>query len=232
MPLVHPADVPPTFRDLLTSMHAGEPQPGADGGLRQLDDTTRVADDEGMVLFTLAGSAPLADTLEIGLAYGFSTAYLLAAQAARGARAGRHVAVDPYQDSDWEGIGLAVARRLIEKSSVLDAASFRHLPQRSEHALVDLDRAGAQFGLTFIDGYHRFDDVLVDFTLAARLTPHDGVIVLHDMWLDSIAAVAGFVRSNRGDFAEIDTGCGNLFAVRRVGDDERNWDHFAAFPMR
>lgn len=232
MPLGHPGNLPAAFRDRLTSMHAGEPQPGADGRLHQLDDTTRIADDEGMALFTLAGSAPLADTLEIGLAYGFSTAYLLAAQEARGAAAGCHVAVDPYQDRDWEGIGLAVAHGLIEQSSGLDAASFRHLPQRSEHALVDLDRARARFGLTFIDGYHRFDDVLVDFTLAARLTPCDGVIVLHDMWLDSIAAVAGFVRSNRRDFAEIDTGCDNLFAVRRVGDDERNWDHFAAFPMR
>jgi predicted O-methyltransferase YrrM len=223
-------DVPKAYREVLTSMHATEPQRDSRGSLRDLDETTRISDDEGMALFSLAQQAPGADTLEIGLAYGFSTVYLLAAHHARGT--GSHTAVDPYQDTDWHGMGLACAERLVRQSSALTTASFCHIPERSEHALVDLDRGGRRFGLTFIDGYHRFDDVLVDFTLAARLTEMGGFIVLHDMWLDSIAAVAGFVRCNRADFAEVDTGCENLFAVRRVGDDTRNWDHFRAFPMR
>ena len=99
-------------------------------------------------------------------------------------------------------------------------------------ALTDLARQGRTFGLTFIDGYHRFDDVLVDFTLAARMCPEGGVIVLHDMWLPSIAAVASFLRTNRVDFAEVQTGCPNLFAMRRIADDERDWTHFVAFPLR
>ena len=112
------------------------------------------------------------------------------------------------------------------------SVDFALLPERSEMALTDLARQGRTFGLTFIDGYHRFDDVLVDFTLAARMCPEGGVIVLHDMWLPSIAAVASFLRTNRVDFAEVQTGCPNLFAMRRIADDERDWTHFVAFPLR
>ena len=56
--------------------------------------------------------------------------------------------------------------------------------------------------------------------------------MLHDMWLDSIASVAAFLNTNRTDFVEVATGCENLLAVRRVGDDQRNWDHFVPFVAR
>jgi predicted O-methyltransferase YrrM len=169
-------------------------------------------------------------TLEVGLAYGFSTVYLLAALEANGG--GTHVAIDPYQDTDWSGVGVTTAARLVRGSTVLTDDAFRHIPTRSERALVDLGRNYGEFGLTFIDGYHRFDDVLVDFTLAAPMCPVGSVIVLHDMWLDSIFSVASFLRTNRCDFQEIQTGCENLFAVKRVDEDTRNWDHFVPFAMR
>lgn len=215
------------FQDVLASMHATQPQADAQGKLQPLDDTTRISPEEGMALFRLALQTKATATLEIGLAYGFSTVYLLAALEHNGG--GTHVAVDPYQFTDWDGVGLTTAQRLVAGSPVLGPDAFRFMAVRSEHALVDLDRCQSRFGLTFIDGYHRFDDVLVDFTLAARLCPRGAVIVMHDMWLDSIATVAAFLRRNRPDFMEVDTGCDNLLAMRRVGADDRNWDHFVPF---
>jgi predicted O-methyltransferase YrrM len=214
------------FRSVLESMHATEPQRGADGMLHELDDTTRISPQEGAALYSLVVSTRARATLEVGLAFGFSTAYLLAGLDRNGG--GTHTAIDPYQDTDWHGVGLTTATSLVQQSG-LPGDAFRFLAQRSERALVDLARSDAHFEVTFIDGYHRFDDVLVDFTLAAPMCPIGGVIVLHDMWLGSIAAVASFLLHNRGDFQEISTGCDNLFAVRRVGPDERNWDHFVPF---
>jgi predicted O-methyltransferase YrrM len=225
-----PVEVGSEFRSVLTSMHAGEPQLDASGVRRQIDDSTRISIDEGMTLFSLCAADNVTSTLEVGLAYGFSTVYLLAALAKNGG--GRHTAIDPYQATDWSGIGLTTARRLAADSTPLTQDSFVLIEQRSDLALVDLERTGRTFGLTFIDGYHRFDDVLVDFTHSARMCPVGGVIVLHDMWLDSIAAVAGFLRHNRPDFTEIATGCDNLFAVRRIGPDVREWMHFVDFPHR
>ncbi|MDQ1246297.1 MAG: hypothetical protein QG597_665 [Actinomycetota bacterium] len=229
-PLDDPAVLAAPFADVLQSMHAGQPQLGSDGRRHMIDDTTRISEDEGMTLFRLGVEAEVAATLEVGLAYGFSTAYLLAALHHNGG--GSHTAIDPYQDTDWSGIGLTTAIALVTTATALTTDSFTLIPERSDPALIDLARTGRTFDLTFIDGYHRFDDVLVDFTLAARMCPIGGLIVLHDMWLDSIAAVASFLRRNRADFAEIATGCDNLFAVRRVDEDRRNWDHFVAFPLR
>lgn len=218
------------FRRTLESLHAGAPQLGSDGLTHPIDATTRISEDEGRALFSLATDRGVCDTLEVGLAYGFSTTYLLAAVAANGS--GSHTAIDPFQETDWQGIGVSIAGRLVDEVPSLGPGSFAWRADRSEGALVDLAREGRTFGFIFIDGYHRFDDVLVDFTLSARLCPVGGAIALHDMWLDSVAAVASFIRRDRRDFAPIDTGCDNLFAVRRVDADRRDWSHFAPFPMR
>jgi predicted O-methyltransferase YrrM len=218
------------FHATLRSMYAGEPQRGAPGTLHDIDDSTRISVSEGMTLYSLCVADNVTSTLEVGLAYGFSTVFLLAALARNGG--GTHTAIDPLQDTDWSGIGHTTARRLAAAATDLGSDSFVLVPERSEPALIDLERAGRSFGLTFIDGYHRFDDVLVDFTLSARMCPVGGMIVLHDMWLESIQAVSSFLRHNRTDFAEIATGCDNLFAVRRIDEDQRDWRHFVAFPLK
>ena len=218
------------WRAALVSMYAGEPQRGADGCLHGIDETTRISIAEGMTLFSLCVADRVTSTLEVGLAYGFSAVFLLAALERTGC--GTHTAIDPFQMTDWHGIGIASAAELTAGSAVLTPGSFSWIEARSDPALIDLERAGSTFGFTFVDGYHRFDDVLVDFTLSARMCPVGGLIVLHDMWLDSIKAVASFVRYDRPDFAAVPTDCENLFVVRRVGEDERDWTHFVDFPLR
>ena len=214
----------------LSSLYAGEPQRGADGRPHEIDETTRISIAEGLTLFSLCVADRVASTLEVGLAYGFSTVFLLAALERMGG--GTHTAIDPFQMTDWHGIGITRAAELTAGSAVLTPGSFIWVEARSDPALIDLERAGSTYGLVFIDGYHRFDDVLVDFTLSARLCQVGGLIVLHDMWLDSIRAVASFLRHDRPDFAEVPTACENLFVVRRVGEDERDWTHFVDFPLR
>ncbi len=217
-------------RDVLASMYGGEPQLGEDGQRHPIDATTRISVAEGMTLHGLCVAAGATSLLEVGLAYGFSTVFLLAALEKAGG--GTLVSIDPFQATDWHGIGAGHARRLVSRSPVLAPGSFSWVEDRSERALVELERAGRCHDLTFIDGYHRFDDVLVDFTLAARTCSPGGAIVLHDRWLDSVEAVVSFVRNNRGDFEEVPTACENLGVFRRTGDDGRDWSHFVRFPLR
>jgi len=218
------------YRDVLRSLYDGESQYGADGRLYAIDGSTRVSLAEGMTLHSLCVTDRVTATLEVGLAYGFSAVFLLAALERVGG--GTHTAIDPFQMTDWHGIGITHAHELTAQSATLTSRSFTWIEDRSDRALVDLERAGRTCGLVFIDGYHRFDDVLVDFALSARMCRSGGLIVLHDMWLDSIKAVASFVRNDRPDFAEVATACDNLFVVRRVGEDERDWSHFVDFPLR
>lgn len=216
------------FRDALLSRYRGEPQRGADGLLHPIDETTRISVAEGTTLHALCQENGVTSSLEVGLGYGFSTLFLLAAHAGRAG--GRHTAIDPYQTTDWHGIGAEQARALVSLPSRSACVSFDWIEDWSHRALVDLERRGRAFGLVFIDGYHRFDDVLVDFSLAARVCGPGCLVVFHDLWLESVQALTSFIRHNRSDFSEVATCCENLCVFRRVGDDRRAWSHFVDFP--
>jgi predicted O-methyltransferase YrrM len=224
------ADLPETCRRTLLSLYGNQPQPGADGALHPIDATTRIKVEEGLELLRLGREIKASALLEIGMAYGFSSQFLLAALAPVG---GRLVAVDPYQHSDWHGIGNGLVKRslaaLAKDPAMVGPLAFHCIEERSERAFLQLEAAGERFDLIFIDGYHRFDDVLIDVTLAARLCRPGGVLVLHDLWLPSVRGVVSFLEANRRDLQRLPTPCRNLGIFQVVGSDQRNWDHFVAF---
>jgi predicted O-methyltransferase YrrM len=159
-------------------------------------------------------------TVEIGLAYGFSTIYILAALHENGT--GSHTAIDPHQPAYHE-IGL----RHPEKLNMADA--FTLIRQMSVPALVDLHRKDEHFEFIFIDGNHRFDDVLVDFILSSEVCAIGGHIILDDMWMPAIQKVAAFARANRKDFIEIQSPIENIAAFQKIAEDTRSWDHYIVF---
>jgi predicted O-methyltransferase YrrM len=211
--------LPRPFRSALLSMYNGEQQLGSDGERHSFDGNVRISPEQGMWLYSLCREAKPKATLEIGLAYGFSLVYFLAAIRENGV--GHHTAVDPFQ-SDWHGIGW-------RQSQSLDMSdSFRLIEEKSISALVHFADRGEMFEVIFIDGNHRFDDVFVDFTLSAELCPMGGCIILHDMWMPSVRMAVAFIRSNRKDFEEI-TPMSSIAAFRRIGEDAREWHHYVEF---
>ncbi len=209
------------FRGALLSMYRAKSMVGSDGAHYPIDSVTRTLPSQGMWFYDQCRSLRPVATLEVGFAYGFSALFFLAAIAAN--KSGNHTAVDPFQRSDWHGIGLANVR------AVNGGALFRFIEERSDRAATDLVREKASFDIVFIDGNHRLDDALVDFYLYAPLCKAGGHIVFDDMWMSSIQTVASFVRSNRPDFAEMPTQHPNISVFRRIGDDSRRWDHFQPF---
>jgi len=215
--------LPDPFRCALLSMYAGEPQLGEDGKLHVLDGTTNISPEEGMWLYELCRKVKPQATLEIGLAYGFSTVYFLAAMPAEGNA--HHTAIDPFQrraPGRWEGIGLEHGRRF-------GGERFRFIEKPSSSALVRLAEHSEHFEIIFVDGRHLFDLALLDFTLSAELCPTGGYIILDDMWLASIQRVAAFVKANRNDFVYNETPIANIAVFRRTGTDDRKFKHFVEF---
>jgi predicted O-methyltransferase YrrM len=212
--------LPEMFAARLTSMYAREAQIGEAGAEYMLDGVTQISGDQGLWLHQLCLKVLPQKTLEIGLGYGFSTLYILAAISQN--KVGHHTSVDPYQ-SAWHGVGLANVRRVGMESS------FRFINEPSFPALIDLGRAGEEFEIIFIDGSHKFDDALIDFTLASKLCPINGYVVLDDMWMPSISKVVAFLRTNRADFVSVETPVKNIAAFQRVSLDTRSWDHFQDF---
>jgi predicted O-methyltransferase YrrM len=212
--------LPEPFRGALLSMYSGQLQRGSDGELHALDPYTRTAPKYGMWLYESCRRLKPRQTLEVGLAFGFSTVYFLAAVHENGS--GLHAAIDPLQDY-WHGIGLRHAENLGM------AHAFRFYNEKSVSALVKLAADNQRFELIFIDGNHRFDDVLVDFTLSAEICPLGGYIVLDDVRLPSIRRVESFILNNRADFSKISTPLRGIVAFQRTGDDAREWRHHVDF---
>jgi predicted O-methyltransferase YrrM len=193
-----------------SSMYRREPQLGSDGRKHELDGAIYISPQQGMALYRFAKEA--SRTCEIGMAYGYSTLFFMAA--------GReHTAIDPFQEV-WHGVGREAA-----------GSQCRWINERSDRASTDLERAGESFDLIFIDGNHRFDDVLTDFYLFAPLCRMGGRIILDDMWMPSIQTIVAFLKTNRQDFelAPLDPQAVNISVFRKVTEDRRDWNHFTPF---
>jgi predicted O-methyltransferase YrrM len=211
------------FKTTLLSLYQGDPQKGFDGELHPIDGTTRIPPEEGMLIYNLCLSAKPESTLEIGLAYGFSTIYFLAAATKN--QKGKHTAIDPLQKSHWHGIGLTLARTHAPKWE----ESFRFIHDRSDRAATDLLRESRKYDLIFIDGNHKFDDVLVDFYLYSQLCAIGGKIILDDMWMSSIQSAVSFIRKNRADFVEMPTSFPGAAVFQKISEDKRQWNEFVEF---
>lgn len=216
------AVLPADAEALLGSMYAWEPQVGNGGEHHPMDGATRLSRARGDLLHHYYREVKPDLSIEIGLAYGFSTVFLLSALHEQGR--GHHIAIDPLQSSSWKGIGAARAALL----GLEECFTAIEEPSHLALARLALERPEAQ--LVFIDGDHRFDAVLLDFTLADLLLSVEGVIVFDDLWLPSIRRAVSFVARNRGDYRLLPTRHANMAAFRKVrSEDARPWDHFVPF---
>jgi predicted O-methyltransferase YrrM len=216
------ASIGEPFVSVLCSMYRNEPQVGAEGKTYAIDAITRIGPQQGMLIYQLVCDAKPDNTLEIGLAFGFSSVYFLAAIKANGK--GHHVALDPYQYEKWNGVGAAR-----EKVLGIEAGIFEFIRENSIQGLALLGKQQRRFGTILIDGDHKFDGALLDFKVAASLCEPGGHIILDDMWMASIQKVASFIRLNRPDFAEAPTATENMTVFKKIGDDKRRWDDFVPF---
>jgi hypothetical protein len=127
--------------------------------------------------------------MEIGLAYGLSTLCICEALAKVGGR--RHIAIDAFQSTIWNGIGI----------HNVHAAGFSNLielrEELSQDALPRLFAEGVKVDFAYIDGTHTFDQKIVDFFYVDRILNVGGVIAFDDCDWPSIHQVCRFIATNR-----------------------------------
>ena len=165
----------------------------------------------------------LVSTLETGMAYGLSTLAICGVHEERDD--GQHIAIDPHQSSDWQGIG-----RLNLERAGLDHRA-RVIEARSDEALPRLRDEGVKIDFALIDGLHLFDAALVDFFHTDRMLDVGGVVVFHDTWMPAIALAAEFVRTNRA-YEPLEAADPAMIALRKLADDDRPWDYHRDFAGR
>jgi predicted O-methyltransferase YrrM len=185
-----------------------------------IDATTRISIAQGAQINQIVRQSVAIKSLEIGFAYGFSAVWIL--DALRSREALRHVAIDPFEMTHWGGVGLHQVKRL----SV--APGFEWIEEESIHALPRLIKSEEKFDFIFIDGSHRFDNVLVDFYLSDQLVSPGGLLAFDDMWMPSIRTVVSFVLANR-QYKMVAQPVSNMMVLRKLGDENRDWRHFECF---
>jgi predicted O-methyltransferase YrrM len=129
-------------------------------------------------------------TLEVGLAYGTSALAILDGVDRRVHE--KHICIDPYQNHlpDWGGRGLYN----LERAGLSSLIEFHE--DCSYEALPRILARGDIVDFAFIDGWHTFDYVLVDFFYVDKLLRLGGTVVLDDVDQPPIRKLLRYVLTN------------------------------------
>jgi predicted O-methyltransferase YrrM len=172
-------------------------------------------------LYRLVRAHRLRRTLEVGMGWGLSG--LAICQGLRDNGGGHHVAVDPGQTTIYRSVGLLNLRR----AGLGDLVQL--FEEKAEFALPDLLRRGEWFDLTFIDGWHLHDYVMLDLFYARQLVRAGGWICLDDTWMPAVSRTVAFALRNLSMLALVERN-DNYCLLRKLNrPDDRAWDHFEEF---
>jgi predicted O-methyltransferase YrrM len=128
---------------------------------------------EGAFLQQIIRSVKPRQSLEIGCAYGVSTLYICE-ELAHLEQPVHHIVMDPFQSTQWRGIG----RRNVREAGFGAMVDFRE--EYSEIVLPRLLADGATIDFALIDGWHTFDQVMMEFYYINRLLRVGGVVAFDD----------------------------------------------------
>jgi predicted O-methyltransferase YrrM len=131
-----------------------------------------ISEDEGRFLKKAIIENGYKETIEIGCALGISSLYICDGLSETGCDCW-HTIIDPNQKTTWKSIGIQNL-----KNAGHDRFTLIEAP--SEIALPELLGKKKEFDLAFVDGWHTFDHVLLDFFYLNRLIRVGGMIVFDD----------------------------------------------------
>ena len=184
--------------------------------------------DAGLVLRAMVECEKAKHTIEIGMAVGMSTLFILEGLlAANPGETPQHTAVDPGQTKWWDNAAVLQLRQ----GGCEDCVEL--IQEDSMTALPRMIGERRRFDWAFIDGSHFFENVLIDIVCLSRLVKPGGLIVLDDLWMPAVYQAAAYAVTNLGLTPEPPAQPSvrrRLLPLRRpLTDPIRAWDHFVPF---
>lgn len=167
------------------------------------------------------------NSIEIGLAYGFSTLYICEGLL-HNEQNPKHTIIDAWQTKPdkYANIGLD----LLAKAGVEDIIEFHG--EKSQIVLPRFLAENRKFDFAFVDGNHRFDYVFSDLFYLGQLVRLGGVIFMDDYNAPGIKKAAKFFVKNLGWRIEDDgSDKEREWAILRISEkeDSRQYDYFVDF---
>lgn len=142
---------------------------------------------QGLLLQKLIMEIKPKKSLEIGLAYGISSLFILDALAQIKCNETVHYILDPEPDVYWNNIGLLNIRKAKFESMV----DFRKL--RSDDGLIQLIQEKQRVQFAYVDTTKVFDVVFADFYLINKILDVGGVIVFDDCGFPGIRKLVRYI---------------------------------------
>jgi predicted O-methyltransferase YrrM len=205
---------------VLSRMLATGSVTAADGSTIPLN--SEVSAEEGFALQKLIRLYKPRVTLEVGLAYGVSALFICEALAE--VKGEKHIVIDPYQLGvrsldfiagpshtmrvGFDGLGLAN----LDRAGYTRLVEYHNEP--SYRALPALEAAGQRIDFAFIDGWHTFDYVMVDFFYVDRMLRVGGIMVLDDTGYPAIRKLARYIATHRS-YSAVGGGAGTPTSLKR-----------------
>ncbi|HAY34129.1 MAG TPA: class I SAM-dependent methyltransferase [Ignavibacteria bacterium] len=151
----------------------------------------QISEEEGSLIQKCMTEAKAIVSVEIGLAFGTSALYIC--ETLRKTKNTKHYIIDPYQnfENSYGGIGLNNLRRA-------GYGEIIHFIEKPSHlGLAELESNKVTVDFAFIDGWHTFDHVMVDFFFVDKILRIGGTMILDDADWPAIEKVCSFISSNR-----------------------------------
>ncbi len=176
--------------------------------------------DEAKFLESLIKKYEPGKTLEIGCATGISSLIICEAIGSNGS----HTIIDAFQSTDWENHGL-------NNLSNAGFSNFRLIEELSEFVLPNLLKSGEKYDFVFVDGWHTFDHVLVEFFYINRLLHTGGIVVFDDTSLEGLNRLMRYI-SNYPNYECIGhSGEIRLSKSRQIINLAKKLFYFLSLPM-
>jgi cephalosporin hydroxylase len=218
----------PATRSMLRKLYSSLPIVGKSGKVFESRPALSTTRNLNEIVEILRRSRP-ENTLEVGMAFGGSS--LIFTDVGRAVCTGsyRHTAIDPYQSTVWDGVGM----QCLEDAGLQNFIEL--LEEPSCLVLPRLLSEGRRFAVIYVDGSHLFEDVFVDAYFCARLLTVDGYLLFDDSSNRHVAKVLAFIDSNQTTLERLPertfrhriarfAGTRQLTVYQRIGPVERNWD--------
>ena len=137
------------------------------------------------ILEVISGDKNIIKTMEIGCAYGLSSLHICDALKER--KNASHLIIDPFQNSDWNGIG-------VNNLNIAGITFFNLIEELSEITLPRLVEDGkGTYDFILVDGMHTFDHTLLDLFYATTLVRVGGYVAIDDCEWESVGRAVHYI---------------------------------------
>jgi len=177
---------------------------------------------EGNFLYNIIHEHKLKRCLEVGMAYGISSMYILLGLKKLKKDDIKLDSIDPFQETQWNNFGVKLVKKIkMDKYHKLyEDKSYIILPKLLEKK--------NEYDLIFIDGWHTFDYTLLDFFYANLLLRKGGIIVIDDAYHQGVNKCLKYLDSNYKNYKRIKSPS-TVGAYEKIGDDNREWSFHVNF---